>query len=306
VVCTVKLAAGASRTIQLPLVVSLDLKGGETLTGGCVDAALSTAPKPDSACGGDTDIALPDIPVARHKVNLAIEYGKPAVTLTPGTAVVIRVPYTNDGTETADNVTFTVRPPAGVVVQSAAILLDTASAESISAAATANTVAATCKPAGGSEAANAVVCEAPDQAALAGSELWLTLDASNSTKSGTQAMRVTVSTSSADGNSTDNTVEVMLKLKAASSGNGGDDGDNGNGGGGNDGGGDLPRTGPQIFGALLTSLMLIIAGSLMLVTMRRPGAAAVAGRVPTSYPARHVRPVARPWTRRRRDDRQSG
>ncbi|MCY1139574.1 hypothetical protein OWR29_16365 [Actinoplanes sp. Pm04-4] len=307
VVCTVKLAAGASRTIQLPLVVSLDLKGGETLTGGCVDQALSTDPEADGECGGDTDVALPSIPVARHKVNLAVEYGKPAVTLTPGAAVVIRVPYTNDGTETADEVRFTVRPPAGVVVRSAAILLDAASAESISAAATANTVAAACQPAGGSEAANAVVCEAPDQAGLDGSELWLTIDASNSAKSGTQPMRVTVSTSSADGNSTDNTVEVMLKLKAkASSGNGGDDGDNGNGGGGNDGGGDLPRTGPQIFGALLTSLMLIIAGSLMLVTMRRPGAAAVAGRVPTSYPARHVRPAARPWTRRRRDDRQSG
>ncbi len=315
VVCSVTLPAGSTKQIPIPLVVSIDLKGGETLTGGCVDEALSATPDPDGACGGDADVAFPEISLGRYKVNLAVTYDKPAVALGPNsTAVVVRIPYTNEGTDTANNVTFTVVPPAGVVVRSAAIQLDDSTVtEGLRSAATAETVAATCAPAGGDAASNAVVCTAPDAAGLYASQLLLTVDGSNSTKSGTQPMQVTISTTSAEGNMADNTVSVMLKLtaKASSGGDtgGGDDGDHGNGDGG---GGDMPKTGQNILGVVALSVLMMVAGLALLSMMGRTVPVAGAVRTPVRLPgiARHERTtvrlprviaqVRRPWRRRRR------
>ncbi|MBL7259108.1 beta strand repeat-containing protein [Paractinoplanes lichenicola] len=314
IVCTVTLKAGESRLIQVPVVIGSDLKGGETLTGGCIDGVLGTDPTPDGQCGGDADVAIPEVTLGRYKVNLAVTYNEPAVTVGPNaTGVVVKIPYTNEGTDTADNVSFTVVPPAGVVVRAASILLDNSVVSEgvvLAAAAEAQTVAATCEPVGGSAASNAVTCSAPDAAGLYGSQLWLTIDGSNTKKSGTQAMKVTISTTSADGNSTDNTVSVMLKLtaKAASGGTGDDNGtddDNGtgDGNGGKKPGGKLPTTGAQIAGTALVSLMLIVAGATLMLAMRenRPAGAGTV-RIPVRVPAhtpRHERPsLIRRWRRR--------
>ncbi|GAB2575612.1 hypothetical protein Aab01nite_14160 [Paractinoplanes abujensis] len=302
IVCTVTLKAGESRLIQVPIVVGGDLNGGETLTGGCIDGVLGTDPTPDGECGGDADVSIPEFTLGRYKVNLAVTYNEPAVTVGPdATGVVVRIPYTNEGTDTADNVQFTIVPPPGVVVRAAAIELEdtTVSEGVVQAADEAQAIAAECVAAGGNAASNAVVCTAPDAAGLDGNSLLLTIDGSNSKKSGTQAMQVTISTTSADGNAQDNTVSVMLKLtaKAASGGTDGGNGDGGNGDGDDGkkpGGGKLPTTGAQIAGTALVSLMLIVAGATLLLAMResRPAGAGpvrIPVRIPDHTP-RHERP----------------
>ncbi|MBU2664395.1 hypothetical protein KOI35_12900 [Actinoplanes bogorensis] len=319
VTCTLTIPAGTTTQIQIPFVVSPDLKGGEELTGGCIDGALAATPDPDGVCGGDSDVVIPGITSGRFKVNLAVTYDKPAVTVGPNaTGVVIRIPYTNEGTDTADNVKFTVEPPAGVVVRSASILLeDTTVAEGMVLAAASTTAAAECSPAGDGKASNAVVCSAPNAAGLYGSQLILTIDGSNSKKSGTQNMKVTISTTSAEGLSTDNTVDVPLTLTAKATTGGDDDngnnggGDDNNGGGGdnggdNGGGSDLPRTGAQIAGTALISLLLMVAGATLLLAMREPRPAGTPGsvRIPVRIPGytpRHERPrsAARQWFGRR-------
>ncbi|MFF5083812.1 hypothetical protein ACFY36_42750 [Actinoplanes sp. NPDC000266] len=296
VVCRISLNAGARKLISLPLIVDSGADDDQVLSGGCVDEALSADPVFDQTCGGRDDVAIPGITVGRHKVNLAIRYGKPAHPMRPGSPLLVKIPYTNDGSETADEVRFTVAPPAGVTVLDAAILIDgtldtdtdtdtdadtgdgVAEVSALAATTEENTVEAPCAAVDDTSASNDVICEAPDTASLAGSELWLTLDAHESAKSGTYPMRVTVSTTSADGDSADNTVQVWLKLSAAATDD--DDSDDGDGGDGDDGGDsgdggedeDLPTTGAQVAGLGLMSFLLIAVGAalVLLVRERRP------------------------------------
>ncbi|MBM2619973.1 hypothetical protein JIG36_31115 [Actinoplanes sp. LDG1-06] len=304
IVCTVSLPAGTSRLIQVPIVIGSDLKGGESITGGCIDGVLGDDPQPDGECGGDADVSIPEVTLGRYKVNLAVTYNEPAVTVGPNaTGVVVRIPYTNEGTDTADNVRFTVVPPTGVVVRSASVVLDNTTVSEgvvVAAATDAKTVAATCEGVGGAAASNAVVCTAPDAAGLYGSQLLLTIDGSKATKSGTQPMKVTISTTSTEGNSQDNTVSVMLKLTAKASSGGGSDND-----GDDNGGGKLPTTGAQIAGTALVSLLMIVAGATLMLAMRErrlptPASVRIPVRVPP-YSPRHSRPRWSPTSLLRRE-----
>jgi hypothetical protein len=88
-------------------------------------------------------------------------------------------------------------------------------------------------------------------------------------------MAVTVSTSSGDGNTTDNTVEIPLTLAADSTEDPDDPDEPGNGTDPDDGkdrddNGALPTTGAQIMGLLTLSLLLLLGGAMVLV-MARPG-----------------------------------
>jgi hypothetical protein len=140
----------------------------------------------------------------------------------------------------------------------------------------ASTVAATCKPAS-QLAANAVICEAPDAAGLTGSELWLTLAIGKKATSGAHTMRVTIATTSKDGNEKDNTIQVPLLLTAADS-----DNDTGS----------LPTTGSDVARLVLMSLMIMAFGVVLLAGPRF--APAGAARRHSHARARHARHAA-PW-----------
>jgi uncharacterized repeat protein (TIGR01451 family) len=285
VICKVDVPAGESADLALPIVVDDDAKAGDQVADGCLDGALGTTAttKFDYTCGGSDDVPVPGFEVGRHAVNLAISYGGAKVPIVMGQdSLVVKVPYQNDGTLIADNVTFTVEPPADVWVMRATVLIDDSDAEVRALAMT--SVDTTCTGVA-SGAENAVTCEAPDSAALSGSELWLTLKVGTGAEPGTRSMRVTVSTSSADGHSTDNAVDIPLVLTAASDndtddmtnpdngGSGEDDGsDRGSGGGGSgSGGGSLAKTGAQITGLALLSMIMLVAGFATVTLARERG-----------------------------------
>ncbi|NMO55473.1 hypothetical protein HH310_30355 [Actinoplanes sp. TBRC 11911] len=287
VICKVTVPAGESVNLEVPIVVDDDAKPGDQVSDGCLDGALATGtPKFDYTCGGDDDVAIPGFEVGRHAVNLAISYGGATVPIKLGEdGLVVKVPYANDGTLIADNVAFTIAPPEDVWVAKATVLIDDSNAEVQALAAETTMVDTTCTGVA-SGAANEVACEAPDSAALSGSELWLTLKVGSGAKAGTHLMRVTVSTSSADGNTSDNAVDIPLVLAAASdngtnpdndgsSGSGGDT--SGTGGGTNNAGGRLAKTGAQITGLALLSMIMMVVGFTTVTLARerglRPGTA---------------------------------
>jgi uncharacterized repeat protein (TIGR01451 family) len=228
--------------IDLPVVIPRGTDPGKKLVGGCIDAALGTAP--NGRCDDDADVPIPPLVVGRHAVNLAVSQTTPSNSLTKDKPLLVRIPYANEGTQAAKDVRFTVRPPAGVTVQSAATMLNATAASTVKAS---SSVAARCTTRSG-----AVTCEVPDAAALRRSELWLTLATTGHTKSGNQTMTVAVTTSSTDGNATDNSAAISLTLTAA----GDDDGN-------------LAVTGAQVTG-LATLAVLIMAVGVTLVAGAPP------------------------------------
>ncbi|MET0423991.1 MAG: hypothetical protein ABW046_08960, partial [Actinoplanes sp.] len=305
VVCQVTLAAGQSVGIALPVVVDGDATPDSTLSGGCVDQALSAGkPTFDYACDSDADVALPDLTVGRYDVDMGVEYTGPTVPAAVGGNLLVKLPYNNEGTEEADNVSFTIAPPAGVTVTQARIMQDASPDTAVSAAAEASLVSAPCE---GTGTANVVVCTAPDSAAQSGHQLWLSLKVWPTAKPGTQPMKVTVSTTSTDGYSADNTTEVPLKIAAAADSGDGDDGDGGDDGGDDDGG--LPVTGTQVAGLALMSVLLMIGGVVLLTMVRdRRPVIVLIGEPLRRAPGRHARAAQLPpavtrlrqaWQRRR-------
>ncbi|MET3424330.1 hypothetical protein BJ973_003542 [Actinoplanes tereljensis] len=289
VTCQVSLAVGGSATIKMPLVIDDGLEPGTVVTGGCVDQALSTGkPAFDYTCGGSTDVAIPDFTIGRYDVDLGITYGGAVVPITGSAQPVVKIPYTNDGIVMADNVSFAVEPPTGVYIAKAEILLSTSASSKtkVKTKATAKTkankvrttatVEATCTATSGG-ADNHVTCAAPDAAALSGSELWLTLKLGAGVTDGLNAMKVTVTTTSDDGRSVNNTVDVPLVLTAADS---------------NDDDGNLPTTGADVARLGLLSAILLAFGVVLLTGARsRSGAVAYSGvRRHAMRKHRHARP----------------
>ncbi|GAA0559914.1 hypothetical protein GCM10010172_48800 [Paractinoplanes ferrugineus] len=291
VVCQVSLKAGDSAGISLPLVVDAGIEPGTVVTGGCVDQALSTGtPTFDYTCGGTADVAIPRFTVGRYDVDLSITYGGGAVPVAANSRPVVRIPYVNAGTTTAADVSFTVEPPPGVWIAKAEILLDGSATQRAARirdrakkVVARSTVEATCTKVTTGDA-NDVACAAPNAAADSGSELWLTLMLGAGVEAGTHAMTVTVTTTSADGLATNNTVDVPLVLTAQ-------DTDSGNGGNGGNGG--LPTTGADVARLGLLSAILVAFGLVLLAGARparlRPAAAAVRRRA--SRRPRHARPT---------------
>ncbi|MEU4244201.1 hypothetical protein [Actinoplanes sp. NPDC026619] len=300
VVCQVSLPAGDSSTIRLPLIIDEGLDPGTVINGGCVDQALSTGtPVFDYTCGGTNDVAIPKFTIGKYDVELAVTYGGGAVPVSGSTRPVVKIPYTNDGTVMADNVSFTVEPPTGVVIAKAEILLDDSTAQQVAQAsklkikkitAMASTVVATCTKATGGDV-NDVVCAAPDAAADTGSELWLTLALGTGVTAGTHAMQVTITTTSKDGVSENNTVSVPLVLTAQDS----------------DSDGDLPTTGADVARLGLLSAILVAFGLVLLIGVRERGGMLAGHRAGTEIRRhayrrpRHARPSAL-WRAFRRED----
>jgi hypothetical protein len=279
VTCTVSLAAGGTAKIALPLVVDADAVPDSVLTGGCLDQALSNGePEFDLACGGEQDIAIPDLTVGRYDVDLDLGYTGGTVPVpSTGGLVTVKLDYGNNGTKTADEVKFTIVPPAGVTVAGADLMI--AAAGEISAAAE-SMVAATCTAAP-AVASNAMICDAPDEAVDGGNQLWIKLKVGAAPKAGVYPMKVTISTTDVDGYEEDNTVAVPLRMAAADSddgdddnGDGGDgdngDGDGGDGDDGDDGDGDLPTTGVRVVEMALIGALTVVTG-VSLVAVARDG-----------------------------------
>ncbi|GAA0582301.1 hypothetical protein GCM10010172_79250 [Paractinoplanes ferrugineus] len=235
VLCAVDLPA----RIELPVVVPEGIDPGKKLAGGCVDAALDTA-APDGKCDDAADVPIPPLVVGRHAVNLAVHRAEPARSLTSRTPLRIRIPYANEGTQTAENVRFTLVPPPGVTVRSAAARLNTES--KIAAATAIRTVACT-------TTGRTVTCQAPDAPALRRSELWLTLTATGHAHPGTRTMTVTIATSSTEGNAADNATTVEFELAAL------------------DGGRDLAVTGSQVTGLATLAALLAGMGALLMAVI---------------------------------------
>ncbi|MEU4692727.1 hypothetical protein [Actinoplanes sp. NPDC023714] len=303
--CTVSLRAGGTARIALPLVVDPGAEPGSVLTGGCLDQALAgtrSEPAFDLACGGGDDIAVPDMTVGRYDVDLDLDYTGGTVTAPAGGVLSVVVDYGNSGTETAQDVQFTIVPPAGVTVTGADLLIDP-DAE-VSTAALAEMVAATCAAATG-EAANAVVCDAPDSAAESGSQLWIKLKVGTAPKAGVYPMKVTVSTTDVDGYTDDNTVSVPLRMAAADSddgddgeddgGDGGDDGSDDGSDGDHDGGsGDLPSTGVRAADLAMLGALTVVTGASLVTVTREGGPVLTLRRLRESAAARRIRE----WIRR--------
>lgn len=251
VTCAVTIAAGATTKLLFPAVVDAGATPGATLTGGCLHQAVSAA----LSCDGDTDLTLPDLTVGRWDVDLDVQYRGGTVTTKPGAGPVIRLPYRNRGTETADNVRFTVVPPAGITVSKAEIEVAAVGSE-VSTTVQATTVEAICVPAT-DVAANAVICDAPDSVANSGNDLLVSLAVGSGARNGTRSMQVTISTTDQDGYVDDNTVAVPLRITGGTSG-GDDDGDSGT----------MPVTGVQITGMVLLSSVMIGTGATLVVLTR--------------------------------------
>ncbi|WP_436530038.1 hypothetical protein [Actinoplanes sp. HUAS TT8] len=275
--CAVTLAVGATTRLQFPAVVDAAATPGATLTGGCLHQAVSAA----LTCDGDTDLDVADLIVGRWEVDLDVQYRGGTVAAKPGAGPVIRLPYRNRGSQTADNVRFTIVPPAGVTVTKAEIVVDAVS-NRIRTAAEQTTIATVCTAAP-EVADNASICDAPDSAADSGSDLLVTLKVGGTAKNGTRAMRVTISTTDQDGYVDDNTVAVPLKITGASSGNGGNGGD---GDDGNDDPSTMPVTGAQVTGMVLLSTVMIGTGAVLVVMTRNGKPLGVAGTVVRREPIR--------------------
>ncbi|GAA1619690.1 hypothetical protein GCM10009828_054890 [Actinoplanes couchii] len=286
VTCEVPVPAGDAVTLDLPAVVGASVTEGGVLTGGCL------GPETDTICGGTGDLALPDLTVGRHDVDLEISYAGGTVTAPAGGNVVVTLPYTNRGSRTAAQVALSIVPPVGVTVAGVSLSTGVSAQGVRAAAAVADVVKASCK-ADTTLAANAVVCGAPDASADSISDVSITLKVGAGAQNGLRQMAVTVSTTDVDGFIQDNSVRVPLMVSGTSNDgdgdgdgdgdNGGDDGDDsgdGDNGGGDDGGdGDLPTTGAQVTGLVLLSAMLM-AGGVGIIAVVRENA-------PVPAPARH-------------------
>jgi hypothetical protein len=269
ITCTVSLAAEETAEIAIPIVVDSGASVGSTISGGCVDLDGL------DGCGPD-DLAVPNLTVSAPVVDLTIEYANPEPTAKPGTPLLLKLPYSNNGSENASDVTFLIDPPAAVTLTRAAILLDAsglALAASAVATADAGLTDATCEPAPDVDA-NAVRCTGPEAPIGTNSELWLYLAVAKGAKAGTYPVAVTISTTSPEGDTVNNTAVANLTIAAASGGTE-NPATGGNGSpGGNEaptGGGGLAKTGQDLSGLLLLSVLLVVGGVMTRVLSRNRG-----------------------------------
>jgi hypothetical protein len=256
VTCTRDLVVGDEYTYNIPLVVGRTVSVGRVITGGCVDAEPA-----NNSCADADDQPLPAISVVASRVDLELGVRRKTTTARPGGTVVLKLPYSNNGSQTANGIVFEIDPPDGVNLVKARVLLD-----------------ASANPADDDELSdidclpdelgdeNAVVCDGPDAAVGATSELWLTMSITSAAKKGTHPVRVSISTTSPEGNVVNNTIEALLSIAGtADPSNGGGDNDSS----GNGGGGSLPKTGQSLAGLLAVAVMLIIGGATARIGARK-------------------------------------
>ncbi|AGL17970.1 Putative membrane protein [Actinoplanes sp. N902-109] len=276
VTCTVALAAGESSEFDLPLVVDSDAAIGSTISGGCFDGSGN------GTCGSADDLALPSLTVSAPTVDLDIDYSNPRPSTAKGATVLLRLPYSNNGSQSADDVSFLIDPPAGTTLTRAAVLLDASAADFTATATATDTVDIDCEPAPDVDA-NAARCTGPEAAVGASSELWLYLAIAKTARAGTYPVAVTISTTSPEGNTVNNTATAQLTITGATdepgnSDNGtGDDGTDdggtddssaGSGSTGGSGGTGLAKTGQDLTGLILLAVLMIIGGGAARVATR--------------------------------------
>ncbi len=241
VTCTVTVPAGRTTILSIPFVVDRTARTGDTLTGGCAGEA--------TVC----DLALPSLTVTAPTADLTIRHANPAPMADRGTTVLLRLPYANTGRTGADNVRFTVDPPAGTIVSRAAVLLDATTTGSFAAAA-AGTIDLSCAASAAGDA-DTVECRGPDAGTGTGSELWIYLAAAATAKPGTHPVTVTVTTTSPEGDLTDNTATARLTITGGATAPPADADRNA---GITD---NLARTGRNVAGLILLATMLVAAGT---------------------------------------------
>jgi uncharacterized protein DUF11 len=292
------IAAGDAVDLAIPLRVNTGLATGTVLGGGCVDNATGQGTV-DGACESNDDTLLPDLTVAAPDVDLTISILDPKPTATSGGTVRLALPYSNVGNTSASGVRFLIDPPAGVTVVKAEIVPDAGgmSLAAVRAAADArDTVTATCVSDPGGDA-NAVVCTGPDAPVGASSLLYLTLAVAKGAPVGTRPVSVTISTTSPEGVTVNNTVTADLTIAAApatvsptatatataTATPAAPTHDNG-------GSGWLPKTGQNIMGLVLLSFLLVLAGVAARVAARKQPPLARISSGPPSPPAPTSRP----------------
>jgi large repetitive protein len=251
VTCTRDLAVGASYTYNIPFVVGRTVSVGTVITGGCLDAEPA-----NNSCADAEDQAMPAISVVSSRVDLELGVKRKTTTARPGGTVLLKLPYSNNGSQTAGGITFSIDPPDGVNLELARVLLDASGSDS-------GLADIDCVPDETGDA-NAVVCEGPDAAVGATSELWLSLRITSAAKKGVHPVRVTISTTSAEGNVVNNTIEALLSIAGSSDGTPTDNANSGGGGGGDN----LPKTGQNLLGLLFLSVLLVVGGVVLRVGAR--------------------------------------
>ncbi|MFI5930795.1 beta strand repeat-containing protein [Actinoplanes sp. NPDC051494] len=273
VTCTLPIAADETVQLALPLVVSSTATVGTTLTGGCVDAGTT------GTCGGTGDLALPNLTVVAPTVDLDIEYSDPAPTVVKGKPILLKLPYSNNGSQSASDVSFLIDPPAGTTLTKALVLLDASTAAFTAQATAADTVQLTCEAAPDVDA-NAVTCTGPEAPVGSSSELWLYLAVARTAQAGKYPVTVQISTTSAEGNTVNNTATAELTITAAATDDPGDtddpddtgDGTDDNPSTGTDNGGDgLPKTGKDLTGLILLAVLMVLGGGVARVGARDRG-----------------------------------
>ncbi len=247
VTCTRNLAVGAAYTYNIPFVVGRTVSVGTVITGGCLDAEPA-----NGSCSDAEDQAMPAISVVSSRVDLELGVKRKTTTARPGGTVLLKLPYSNNGSQTAAGITFSIDPPAGVNLALARVLLDASGDD-------AGLVTIECMPDETGDA-NAVVCDGPDAPVGATSELWLSMRITSAAKKGVHPVRVTISTTSAEGNVVNNTIEALLSIAGSSDSTPTDTSNSGGGGGDN-----LPKTGQNLLGLLVLSMLLVIGGVMLRV-----------------------------------------
>jgi hypothetical protein len=214
-------------------------------------------------------------------VDLSIHYLDPSPTARTGGKIRLGLPYDNSGTDTAANVVLTIDPPARVTLTAADILADASGADDPAGPPADETDAATCEPADAGDA-NTVSCTGPAVPVGATSQLWMTLYVAQGVASGTYPVTVQISTTSPEGDVSDNFAVAQMTVS------GEDDAapgpvttpnpapvpttPNDNSPNGPDLGDNLPRTGQNIVGLMLLSAMLVLGGVAARIVARKPNA----------------------------------
>ncbi|MFI5933595.1 hypothetical protein [Actinoplanes sp. NPDC051494] len=260
VTCTRTLEVGDEYSYKMPFVVGRTVAVGTAITGGCLDAEPA-----NNTCSDADDQALPAISVVASRVDLELGVKRKTTTARAGGTVLLKLPYSNNGSQTASGIVFTIDPPTGVNLERARVLLD-ASADSaalVRAAADGELAEIDCIPdETGDE--NTVVCDGPDAVVGATSELWLTMRITSAARKGVQPVHVTISTTSAEGNVINNTIDALLDIGGTTTNTPQDNSDDGPKVVDN-----LPKTGQNLIGMVALSVMLLVSGVMLRVGARR-------------------------------------
>ena len=266
--CVRDIAADETIVLSIPMVPRSGLADGTVLTGGCFDNVGGDTF--DYVCTGADDQALPTVLISDGRVDLKIRYLNPRPRAVAGGTVRLGLPYSNVGNDSAAGVQFRIDPPAGVRVTAADILLDASGSNGEEPAAD-ETVEADCAAADDGDE-NTVVCSGPDAAVGETSQLWMSLYIAPDAPKGRFPITVTISTTSPEGNTVNNFAVAQFTIAGE-----GDDpdrprpnpnvpGDDTNHGGG--GWDNLPKTGQNVFGLVALSILLVLAGALILAVAR--------------------------------------